>query len=277
MTAMKKYFDRDFISLAYCLCVLATCFFGVVEAVIEHQNPLSANLTLDIEKFYASTKKNHTKEHSSGKDAKVKQGPPGPKGAPGPQGPEGLPGPQGLHGIKGSDGLPGATGPTGSTGPAGESFHFPIDVDAELTFFISLFQVGSPQFESIQVIPCVISPSGFVTQGPAVLVNIKQIAPYSFIDMYSSELSGRPIKIFSPECGVYQIGAMIVTQTPQLASQIFNLNLAAKVTTSRIGVRMKGSTEIAPSGFQTVLRYPSTELQLWVPYVYGFMNQAPFP
>jgi len=204
-------------------------------------------------------KKERSKVNDNGGANKVERGPEGR------QGPSGPPGPQGPQ------------GPQGPAGHAGESFHFPMDPDAELTFCISLFQVGSPQFESIQVIPCVISPSGIVAHGSPVLINMTKVKPYSFVDIFSPEYGGKPITISSPEFGLYQVGVMIVTQSPQGASQIFNLNLGAQVTAGRKDVQKTTSTEIVPSGFQTVLRYPSTELQLWASFVYGFMNQAPLP
>lgn len=183
----------------------------------------------------------------------------------GPVGPPGPPGP------------PGPAGPEGPPGPPGASFQPAVDKGAELTFKVSLYQVGKPKFETIQVIPYVISPSGVITQGNPVLVNVSTIPAYTFIDLFSRKLGGNVIKISAPEYGAYQIGVTLIAQTPLDSPQIFNLNLAAQITSSRKGVKISNYTEIVPSGIQTVLRNPSTEIQLHATYVYGFMNQAPVP
>lgn len=183
----------------------------------------------------------------------------------GPMGPPGPPGP------------PGPAGPEGPPGPPGASYQPPVDRGAELAFKISLYQVGQPKFETIQAIPYVISPSGVVTQGNPVLVNVSAIPAYTFIDLFSHKLGGNVIKISAPEYGAYQIGVTLIAQTPLDFPHIFNLNLAAQVTSLRKGVKGSNYTEIVPSGIQTVLRNPSTEIQLHATYVYGFMNQVPVP
>src|SRR5262249_21320492 len=122
---------------------------------------------------------------------------PGPIGPPGPPGPPGIPGPRGLAGIQ---------------GPPGESFKFPVNKDGQLIVQVSLFQVGNPQLKTISAIPYVVTPSGSISMGQAVILHMPTIAPYSFIDLYSPTYGGgAPIKISSPEYGVYQIGVLLIS------------------------------------------------------------------
>lgn len=167
----------------------------------------------------------------------------------------------------GPPGPPGPQGPTGPMGQQGANFCFSQDEAGQLTFEVSLFQAGVSHLKLLHATPYVVYPSGKVITGKSVTINFADIAADSFIDLFSSSFGGAPIKISSPEYGVYQIGVQLLAQTP--IQREFNLNLAASVTALRGETLLTTFTEIIPSGLQTILRNQSTEIQMHVAYFYG--------
>lgn len=125
-------------------------------------------------------------------------------------------------------GPPGPSGPPGPPGPPGlNGQQFFKDIGKIFKFEIFLFNTGDFQFNIVQAIPYVISPSGKIILGNTVVINLMELQTNNFVEI--SSLGMLPLTIESPEYGTYQIGINVFSQTPTLDKNIFNLHVGANV------------------------------------------------
>lgn len=164
----------------------------------------------------------------------------------------------------GPAGPPGPPGPPGTPGLDGQQFF--KDIGKTFQFEIFLFNTGDFQFNIVQAIPYIVSPSGKIILGNTVVINLMELQTNNFVEL--SSLGMLPLTIEAPEYGTYQIGINVFSQTPTLDKNIFNLYVGANITSCCQGEIEPSFIEIPITNSQKIHHSKGKGLQLQTSYTY---------